>query len=61
MPQLFIVCPETGNEVYTGLNMDWFDFDAIELGEQSFKCPRCHQMHTWTKNDATLRSDGAGD
>ena len=41
MPQLFIICPNTEKEVYTGLNMDWFAFDSYNLGEQSLECPRC--------------------
>lgn len=61
MSQLFIVCPNTKEEVYTGLNMDWFDVDAYELGEMSLVCPRCHETHTWTQKDVRLRSDGGGD
>ncbi len=60
MPQLFIICLHTENEVYTGLNMDWFELDAYDLGEQSLLCPCCHEAHTWTKDDARLRSDGGG-
>ena len=58
MPQLFIICPNTEKEVYIGLNMDWFAFDSYNLGEQSLECPRCHETHTWTKDDVQLRSDG---
>ncbi len=58
MPQLFIICPNTEKEVYTGLNMDWFAFDSYNLGEQSLVCPRCREAHTWTKDDVRLRSDG---
>ena len=60
MPQLFIVCPNTDKEVYTGFNMDWFDVDAYDLGEKSVECPHCHETHTWTENDVRLRSDGGG-
>ena len=58
MPELFIICPNTEKEVYTGLNMDWFAFDSYNLGEQSLVCPRCQETHTWTKDDVQLRSDG---
>ncbi len=58
MPQLFIICPNTGKEVYTGLNMDWFALDSYNLGEQSLVCRRCQETHTWTKDDVQLRSDG---
>ncbi len=58
MPQLFIICPNTEKEVYTGLNMDWFAFDSYNLGEQSLVCPRCHEIHTSTKDDVRPRSAG---
>ena len=62
MAQVMIVCPETGKHVYTGLNFDWFDLDAYELGEKTVvKCSECGQEHKWTKDDAFLRADGGGD
>ena len=61
MPQLFILCPETGKEVYTGLNMDWFDLDAYDLKPEPLECPHCDGTHSWTKDDVQLRADGAGD
>ena len=60
MPQLFILCPNTDQEVYTGLNMDWFDVDAYDLGEMSLECPNCSETHKWNQKDARLRSDGGG-
>lgn len=61
MSQAFIRCPATGREVYVGLNLDWFDVDALELGEQETRCPECGETHCWTKDDLTLRADGGGD
>jgi len=61
MPQVLIICPETQKDVYTGMNLDWFTFDALELSEQSFECPECGEEHRWTKSDAFLRADGGGD
>ena len=52
MPQLFIICPNTEKDFYTGLNMDWFAFDPYNLGEQSLVCPRCQE------NQERLQSDG---
>ena len=60
MPQVFVYCPETEKPVYTGFNFTWFELDAMELGEQSLKCPVCGQEHVWTKDDAFLRADGGG-
>ena len=60
MSQAFIVCPVTGKSVYTGLNLEWLEVDAIELGEQTLKCPECGQTHFFTKFDLQLRSDGTG-
>ena len=61
MPQVMITCPDSGEPVYTGLNLDWFSLDALDLGENSFKCPDCGKVHAWTKSDAFLRADGGGD
>lgn len=61
MPQVMIRCPETGKDVYTGLNFDWSTLDWEPLGELSFRCNECGQEHAWTKEDAILRADGAGD
>ena len=58
MPRLFIVCPNTEKAGDTGLDMDLFDLDAYDLGEQSMVCPRCHEIHTSTKDDVRPRSAG---
>lgn len=60
MACIVIVCPETGKRVYTGMNFDWTTFDALKIGKQVFRCPRCRNLHTWTRWDADLVSDGAG-
>lgn len=58
--QAFVFCPETGNLVYTGLNLEWFGLDTLEIGKQEFICPQCGKRHDWTADDLILRSDGAG-
>lgn len=60
MSRLLINCPETGKPVYTGLNMEWYALEALELGEQELDCPECGRRHCWTKHDATLQADGGG-
>lgn len=61
MSQAFIRCPETGRDVYVGLNLEWADLDALGLGEQDVKCPACGATHSWNKDDLVLRADGGGD
>ena len=60
MSQVLITCPETKRPVYTGLNYEWSQFDAVELPPQSLKCPQCGKTHQWAKTDAYLRADGGG-
>ena len=61
MSQVMIRCPATGKDVYTGLSFDWSTLDWQPLGELSFRCSACGKDHTWTKEDANLRADDAGD
>ena len=60
MSRLLITCPETGKPVYTGLNMEWLNLEASELGENVLDCPACGRRHSWTKQDAFLMADGGG-
>ena len=61
MSQAFIVCPKTSKFVYVGLNLEWNDLDALDIGDQEVACPACGETHPWNKDDLTLRSDGSGD
>lgn len=61
MAQLLIDCPETGRPVATGWDLDWSGFEAAEIEPQTLDCPACGQPHRWTKEEAYLRADGAGD
>ena len=45
MPQLFIICPNTEKEVYTGLNMDWFALDAYNIGADTPMTPHQYCKH----------------
>ncbi len=58
MPRILITCPETKKPVYTGLNFDWFTFDAMEIEPTSMDCPECGQRHRWQKADAYPEADG---
>ena len=61
MPQVFITCPVTGRDVYTGQNLDWSQLDSLDLGVQTFECRECGRTHAWSKMDAFTRADGGGD
>lgn len=60
MSRVLITCPETGKPVYTGLNMEWLNLDASQLGEYELDCPECGKRHRWTKRDCRLMADGGG-
>jgi hypothetical protein len=48
---VLIRCPETGAAVSTVHRMRETEFEAL-TGERAFRCPRCRQVHTWTKDVA---------
>ena len=51
MPNVMITCPATKKPVPTGIVMDAPSFAAATLTSNSFCCPACGQMHTWSKKD----------
>jgi hypothetical protein len=61
MSQAFIVCPDTEKQVYIGLNLEWGQVEAFQIGNQETTCPHCGKKHVWNKYDLILRSDGGGD
>lgn len=61
MARVMINCPDTGKPIYTHMNFDWLDFDAIPVGTKSVECPQCGKFHEWTRADAYLEDDGGGD
>ncbi len=60
MSQAFIRCPNSDKYVYVGLNLEWLELEALDLGEQETRCPVCGENHIWNKADLVLRSDGSG-
>ena len=58
MSRVMIECPEAGGPVYTHLNFEAFDWDAIPVGEREIECPHCGRMHVWHRADAWLDEDG---
>ena len=61
MARVMIICPETDKPIYTHMSFDWFGFDAVTIGTKSVKCPKCGQIHQWTRHDSFLEDDGGGD
>jgi hypothetical protein len=56
MALIVIKCPTTAEDVPTGMATDraaWDRLPPIWLGEP-FRCPKCGEIHVWTKNDAWL-------
>ncbi len=60
MARVMIDCPETGKRIYTHMNFDWLEFEAVTIGTKSVVCPACGKIHQWTRSDSTLEDDGGG-
>ncbi len=53
MPRIIIDCPATGEAVPTGHRTQDFDLAAV-IEPRSFRCPVCHEVHTWRGADARI-------
>ena len=60
MTQAFINCPETGRPIYVGLNFEWLQLEAVDVGDQTIDCGQCGQTHPWNVSEVNLRVDGGG-
>ena len=58
MAHVLIVCPITGHQVWTRMEMDHQSFEDATISGESFTCPACGQTHTWRKEDAFLEEIG---
>jgi hypothetical protein len=54
MASLMIVCPETDEEVYTGIETDEASFRKLPDVPSPIQCPACGARHFWTKHQASL-------
>lgn len=50
-------CPNTGEEVATGVMMDQTEFETAYDSGRSFECPACGKTHTWNKKTARVSED----
>ena len=57
MAHVMIICPETGEAVWTGHNIDEQSWEALPISKETFTCPECLNSHTWDKDDAFLSDD----
>ena len=54
MPAVMIRCPETGEALYTGIEMDETSFRRLPNVTTRSDCAICGQQHMWTKTQAWL-------
>jgi hypothetical protein len=56
--RVMITCPETGEPVFTGIDMEKETFEFSEFtGHTVSPCPACGKAHPWDKEDAFLKAD----
>ena len=49
---VMIRCAESGEGVPAGMRLDPASLRSSNLTEQTFRCPHCGQVHTWSAKDA---------
>lgn len=54
MASVMIACPDTGEEIYTGIEIDQASFEKLPEIPSSLRCPACGARHFWTKRQAWL-------
>jgi hypothetical protein len=54
MASVMIACPETGEEIYTGIEIDQASFEKLPEIPSSLRCSACGACHFWTKRQAWL-------
>jgi len=58
MASVMIDCPETGREIYTGIETDEASFAKLPDVLSRMQCPVCGQEHVWTRENARLAAGG---
>lgn len=49
-----INCPADGEPVYTGMKMEAGAYEDATLRGSGMVCPRCGQVHVWSKEESWL-------
>jgi hypothetical protein len=52
-----VVCPNTGEDVPTGIVVDARTFATTDIESRKFRCDACSEVHSWNKADATVQPD----
>ena len=58
MGTLVFVCPNSGREVFTGLEIDPASFQGLSKVLAEIKCPDCDATHNLYEVDSRLVDDG---
>jgi hypothetical protein len=58
MGALFFVCPATGREIASGLELDPQSYESLPNGATEIRCPECQRTHQLSEVHARLGSDG---
>ena len=54
MSEIMIRCPESGNEISTGIYCDGKSFAELPFIVTHANCPLCGKRHNWSKAEAWL-------
>ena len=60
MGSVTILCPRTGQQVPTGIEMTRYEFDAMPITQATMHCWACGGEHSWSKRWATFVEDPRG-
>ena len=60
MREIMVKCPESGNEISTGIWCDGESFSRLPFIVSHASCPMCGGLHSWSKADAWLREPELG-
>lgn len=58
MGVLMIKCPNTGRDIFTGMNVDKASFRSSPVFFSQTFCPICRTDHEWFATDAWVRDGG---
>ena len=54
MGLIYIQCPRTGQQVFTGTEIDRAGFTQLSMAKSTMHCWVCGGEHTWSKRWATF-------
>ena len=59
MSVVMIRCPDTGEDISTGIDTDSRTFLRLPRVTSRIKCPACGKEHVWVTDDAWLNGQSA--